>query len=51
MAREIISKILKYCSDGYFVDLSGTLKLTLFFLEGGGVKQNNVDAYIDLHNI
>lgn len=50
MAREIISKILKYCSDGYFVDLSGTLKLTLFFLEGG-VKQNNVEAYIDLHNI
>lgn len=51
MAREIISKILKYCSDGYFVDLSGTLKLTLFFWRGGGVKQNNVEAYIDLHNI
>lgn len=47
MAREIISKILKYCSDGYFVDLSGTLKLTL--LGGGG--QNNVEAYIDLDNI
>lgn len=50
MATEIISKILKYCSDGYFVDLSGTLKLTLFFWRGG-VKQNNVEAYIDLHNI